>query len=412
MENDDKKRAKVFKDRAKLYTKSFKNWFSSTGAALPFGRSQTYRFAQSSFFASLAFSNTDVMGLKIGQIKHLVLNNLRYWFKQNIFLKDGILSIGYAYPNSNMTEGYNAPGSPYWALKTFLLLAIDDNDEFWTSKEESVEFDEKDLQIHPRMLILHNEIGNEVQAFTMGQHSHEHAHADAKYEKYVYSTTFGFSVPKANTMLKQGAFDNTLAISDNGSHYFSAYGYTDYKISNNLLYSKWEPYDNVIIENFIIPKMAYHIRIHKIKSDKKLFVAEGAFSTHYKGTAIQNKNSIYFENKLGVVGIKEITNSLTPELIIPEPNTNLLYSKTVLPTLVGELDKGEHFIASLVVGDVEVSRVVDLKGLKGLNDLKMSVNNNVINVKYDNTSYTFNLNEFNLEKFDLNEFDLNKKLRT
>ena len=43
-----------------------------------------------------------------------------------MFDRDGILTIGYCYPQMYMAERYNAPGSPYWGMKSFLLLALPD----------------------------------------------------------------------------------------------------------------------------------------------------------------------------------------------------------------------------------------------------------------------------------------------
>lgn len=49
----------------------------------------------------------------------MILRHLRWWQKQPIFDRDGILTLGFAYPNLAMCEDYNSPGSPYWALKVF-----------------------------------------------------------------------------------------------------------------------------------------------------------------------------------------------------------------------------------------------------------------------------------------------------
>lgn len=39
-----------------------------------------------------------------------------------MFDRDGILTIGYCYPQMYMAERYNAPGSPYWGMKSFCCL--------------------------------------------------------------------------------------------------------------------------------------------------------------------------------------------------------------------------------------------------------------------------------------------------
>jgi len=125
-----------YRQRAATFAQSFKQWFTKTGAALPFGRSLTYRFAQSSFFAVGAFADIEYEGFTKNEGKYLLLQNMRYWFRQPIFTQEGFLSIGYAYPNLNMAEGYNAPGSPYWAFKNFCVLAIPADAEFWTLEEQ------------------------------------------------------------------------------------------------------------------------------------------------------------------------------------------------------------------------------------------------------------------------------------
>ena len=53
--------------------------------------------------------------------------HLDYWMKQPIFDNGGILTVGYTYPNLLMSETYNAPGSPYWALRLCILDLPDDH---------------------------------------------------------------------------------------------------------------------------------------------------------------------------------------------------------------------------------------------------------------------------------------------
>lgn len=65
------------------------------------------------------------------------------------------------------------------------------------------------------MIITHDEY-NHVLAYVTGQHCKgDHGQSPAKYEKFVYSNQFGFSVSKG-TSLEEGAFDNTLAFSHKG----------------------------------------------------------------------------------------------------------------------------------------------------------------------------------------------------
>lgn len=52
-------------------------------------------------------------------MKGLIVRNFNWWLGQKMFDRDGILTIGYCYPQMYMAERYNAPGSPYWGMKSF-----------------------------------------------------------------------------------------------------------------------------------------------------------------------------------------------------------------------------------------------------------------------------------------------------
>lgn len=360
MEEEDPKRSNEFKERARLFAQTYKDWFSVDGKALPFGRSLTYRFAQSCFWSALAYANVEALPWSV--IKGIVIRNLRYWFNENIFSADGLLNIGYAYQNLNMGEGYNAPGSPYWALKTFLALAISEDHPFWTSEEQDLPFTQKSVQKSPRMIICHDKTGKEVQAFTSGQHSHEHAHADAKYEKIVYSTTFGFSVPKGRLLLRQGAFDSCLALSEGDGYYKTRYGCESYAIKEDYIESYWKPWNDVIIKSFIIPLTPWHVRIHVINNKRTLDIAEGGFSgPAWIGSENLTEDKIFYKFNNCITGIVDLSGTLKAEMIQPEPNTNLLYPRTVIPTLTGKINIGKNILVSAILGAVDVCKGFNLE---------------------------------------------------
>lgn len=386
MEEEDPKRSKEYKERAIVFAQTYKEWFSVEGASLPFGRSLTYRFAQSCFWSALAYANVEA--LPWGVIKGIVMKNLRYWFNENIFSADGLLNIGYAYQNLNMAEGYNAPGSPYWALKTFLALAVPEDHPFWTAEEQDLPFVEKSVQKSPRMIICHDKTGKEVQAFTSGQHSHEHAHADAKYEKFVYSTTFGFSVPKGRLLLKQGAFDSCLALSEGDGYYRTRYGCESYDIKDDYIESCWKPWNDVIIKSFIIPLTPWHVRVHVIDTKRTLDTAEGGFAAPaWIGTEKSFEDKIFYKFNDCITGVVDLSGTLKAEIVQPEPNTNLLYSRTVIPTLTGRINRGKNILVSAILGAVSVeedfkfeeSPVVKIDG----NFAEISFDGKVISIKID-----------------------------
>src|SRR5262249_24160925 len=132
-ENDDPSRAALYKERAALFAHEYQHWFGPGGAVIPFGRSLTYRFAVASFWGSLAFANVET--LPWSQVKGLYLRHLRWWSQKPIADRCGILTVGYGYPNLLVSESYNSPQSPYWAMKAFLPLAVSVAHPFWREDE-------------------------------------------------------------------------------------------------------------------------------------------------------------------------------------------------------------------------------------------------------------------------------------
>lgn len=111
MQQDDPARCEKFRARACAFAQDFIYWFDENGAAVAYGRSQTYRFAQAAFFSLCAAAELPVF--TPGIIKGIVTRHLDWWAVQPITDNGGVLTIGYAYPNLMMSENYNAPGSPY-----------------------------------------------------------------------------------------------------------------------------------------------------------------------------------------------------------------------------------------------------------------------------------------------------------
>lgn len=378
--------AAKYQKRGQIFAQSFKNWFTKEGIALPFGRSLSYRFAQSSFFAMAATTGISCENVSLGESKYLLLQNMRHWFQQPIFSPEGLLSIGYYYPNLVMAEGYNSPGSPYWAFKNFCILALEDTNPFWTTDEEVPAFTDQKINSYSRMLLVHSPNHKELQAFTAGQHSHEHAHGDAKYEKFVYSTTFGFSVPKGNVLEKQGAFDNTLAVSEGSTHYRTAFGYKDYCIHDNYVYSLWQPWENVTIKTFIIPCYPWHLRLHLIDNERKISILAGSFSAPDDGYRQDvSSSAAYYQSSKGRIGIKSFDQALDCSITFPEPNTNLLYPKTALAQGSATLVSGSHTLLLGCLGDAFTNEIKE--------EIEASLSGNVVTYLYNGQKHQVTLEE-------------------
>jgi len=344
--------APKFKERAMTFAKDFKHYFNADGQAIPYGRSMAYRFAQSAFWGALAFA--DAQSLPWGEVKFLALENLRHWFKQDVFSPSGELTIGYHYRNLVMAEGYNAYGSPYWALKAFIFLALDESHPFWTTDAVAPIVDKHLLIKEARSIIGRDLENEEVQMFPVGQHcGFMPAHSEAKYEKFVYSTTFGFSVSKGTLGLSQGAFDNTLAVSEQDKYYRMRYDSSTYTVCDDFVHATWRPWENVEIKSYIIPFVPWHVRIHFIKTDRKLSLADGGFAINTEGglnEIIDHLESACVRDDNEISGMVNLANFEKQEFIYSEPNTNLNVARAVIPTLCANIDPGIYVFASAFLG--------------------------------------------------------------
>lgn len=354
MKDIDPQRAQTYTERGRQMAGQLASWFDTTGEALAYGRSLTYRFAQSAFYAALALVDGETGAVPFGAMKHLLLANMRKWFSKPIFTRDGVLTIGYGYPSLLMAEGYNAPGSPYWAMKSFACLALPADHPFWTGEECEPAVPERMLMEPMGMIVVRSEGGRHVTAYPAGNYCREHAHDEAKYEKFAYSTVFGFSVSKAQKLLKDGAFDSMLALSDDGLTWHPRYRAVQGSAASEKAVSTWHPFADVTVSTQIIPLGSWHVRIHKITTPRKLYAAEGAFALARdpqadveliagdgKAAAIAPWGST------GVIGLRGYGES---EIVTPEPNTNLMSPRTLLPTLHAQLLPGEHTLICAVLG--------------------------------------------------------------
>lgn len=359
MEKADPERSALFKDRAKTFANDFIYFFAEDGSAVPYGRSMTYRFAQAAFWSAYAYAGVD--GFKPGVVKGIILRHLRNWFRLPIWNNDKTLSIGYGYPNLIMTEGYNAPGSPYWALKTMLVLALPESSDFWASEELPLPLQDSSKALpHPHMIAQkdggHNVIFAAGHPFVNG-----HTHGRAKYEKFAYSSRFGFSVPKSEWGTGAGGFDSTLALSECDNAYRTKHKNAEHEVTDEYIYTKWLPWNDVEIKTYIIPALPWHVRVHIISSGRELDCFEGGFAypAEQVASSDRSENAAFAVLKDGFgCGIVNLIGERGAALQGMEANTNLICSRTALPALTGRISKGTAVLACAVYsGEKELDNI-------------------------------------------------------
>ena len=345
----DAARGARYRERAAAFARSIRHWYGPDGSALPFGRSLTYRFAHAGFWGALAYAG--VAALPWGEIKGYYLRNLRWWAGQPIFDRDGVLSVGYAYPNLLMGEAYNSAGSPYWAMKAFLPLALAEDHPFWQAEEaEPEDFAAPVALAEPGMVAQH--LPGHVVVLAAGQEQARWRGTAEKYCKFAYSTRYGFSVEVGDRYFPEAVCDGMLGFSDDGRHLAMRERNEAAMIAGDVLYARWRPFADVLVETWLVPAGAWHIRLHEVTTPRPLEVIEGGFAiakpdfrAWEESAAGQRAEVRTADDVSAIVGY----DARTARVVSPPPNTNLMAARTLLPQLGGTLDAGTSRLACAVL---------------------------------------------------------------
>ncbi|KAJ5946575.1 CAZyme family GH154 [Penicillium verhagenii] len=368
----DPERAQRYKQRSKQYAMDFVHYFAPDGSAIPFGRSMTYRFAMSGFWGALAYADVELPPqLTWGMVKGLLLRNFRWWSRQkDIFSNDGTLNLGFCYSNPYLTENYNSSGSPYWCCLSFLALALPDEHAFWTSPEEeypSAALPEVKALSYPKHILVRR--GGHSFLLSSGQACHYAMRGtQAKYGKFAYSASFGYSVPTGAYELEQYAPDSMLALCDDGGEVWKTrrvavdarIEYPEAETGTPVIVSGWKPWADVDVESILVPPSVrapnWHLRAHRVRTGRALKTSEGAFAIYgirsdngrtlgaLRGTVLDGESALVV-SAVGAVGITELYNSgigRSGRIVAADPNSNLIHGRTLLPSLAVDLAAGQE----------------------------------------------------------------------
>ncbi|MFJ9250818.1 DUF2264 domain-containing protein [Streptomyces sp. NPDC101776] len=339
-----------FKERAARFAGDFRHWFADDGAAVPYGRSLTYRWAQAAFWGALPFAGVDT--LPWGQVKGYLLRHLRWWRGRPVTGPDGLLSIGYGYPQPALAEQYNAFGSPYWSLKAYLPLALPVRHAFWTAPEEPAPaLPAVSAQRHAGAVLMRT--SGDVTLLAGRQHHRWIRHGAEKYAKFAYSTRFGFSLPGGTLGLEQGAHDSMLALSDDGgSHYRVREEPADPTVTPDTVRSTWHPWPDVEITTWLTAAAPWHVRTHHISTARALHTAEGGFAVDRDAGPDRATGPTYARAAApaGLTGLRDLDGRREGRILDCLPGTNVLARRTALPMLIGQLPPGEHWLRCAVLG--------------------------------------------------------------
>jgi hypothetical protein len=313
-----------------------------------------------------------------------------------------------------MSEDYNSPQSPYWAMKSFVALGLGPEHPFWTTEEKPSPTAELKLSTvipPPMQIVCHSE--NHHFLLSSSQFCPWPLKAtEAKYGKFAYSSHFGFSVP-TGSLIQQIAPDSTLALSkDDGDTWRVPWKFQDYRFDRAwlrrgcqileeipTLVSVWRPWKDADIEVktiLVAPCQRWsdwHLRVHEIKNLGKFEVTiravqggfaiqgredrvGGALTSHKEesgaaefpgssgsefpeGTQETSTGALICSNA-GTSGIKSLISTnfqeSKGEVLKPDSNTNLIWQRTLIPTVIGTTTIPAGSSTDLVTAVLAVAR--------------------------------------------------------
>jgi hypothetical protein len=354
----DRERCKRFEDRVKLFALQHIHFFTEEGPFVPYGRSLTYRFAVVSFYSACAFAGVEV--LPWGVLKGIVLRNLRWWFKQPIFDRDGFLTVGYVNPSLIIAEQYNAPGSPYWSLKTFIILALDDEHPFWKSEELPLPQMPSIQVLKVPHTIMQRTKDDDVVLLNAGQYPLYHMmHIAEKYAKFAYSAHYAFSASSSYYDFDKCGCDSMLYFSEDGQEWRPRREMEVLHVASDYLCSLWHPYPDVTVKTYLIPYMDFHVRLHEIETGRAVYTKEGGFSIElYRGMEMEtapielkrDPSSLVIQMPWDFTLISDPLQNREASSIRPTPNLNLNFTTTIVPVLSGKIEADSKATYLSVVG--------------------------------------------------------------
>lgn len=350
----DKARGERFKERARTFAPSFLHWFADTGSNVPYGRSLSYRQCVVAYWGYLAVAGIEA--LPWGVIKGLYLRNLRWWASQPVARRDGILTLGYAYPNAFMSERYLSTGSPYWAMKAFSPLSLPADHPFWVAEELPMPERPSISSFPVPGLVFSHSVGHTVM-FTAGPDSNKVMRfVPEKYQKFAYSTRYGFSVESDSRGFASGVFDSMIALSDDGHHYRVRERCEVALISGTITYTLWRPWANVTVETWLIPYPDWHVRVHRIQTEQKLMTIEGGFAapkSDFNLDELQaHGTSAWALSTVGdFSGIIDMSPTVSRRARVNKPhgNTSVMFPRTLVPQLEGNIEPNQPCVFACAV---------------------------------------------------------------
>lgn len=305
-----------------------------------------------------------------------------------------------------LSEDYNSPQSVYWALKSFVVVALTAEKSFWAEAEGEYPKPSSGVLYlpAPRQILCNHPSGNHHFLLNPSQYlTRPFKNATAKYCKFAYSSAFTMSLVVGNIVAGQLAPDNSLLLSRDGTETWATKETcTDAVLSTahvkganteklTVASATWYPWADrqATVTTTLVPPSDrwpdWHLRVHHIKINKALnmlHTLEGGFAISGRrqadtkllptvtldqlGSAAQlgaaegvcaSGDAAVIFSVAGASGVAtgeliHSQRSTSVSVIKPEANTNLTAPRTLCPVI-------QHSVSNLSAG-TEVTLVTSV----------------------------------------------------
>jgi hypothetical protein len=363
----DDRRAAAYRERAAGFAADFQHWFAPDGAAIPYGRSLTYRFAMAGFWGALAWANVE-SPVPWSRAKGLLLRHLRWWAQWPISDRDGVLSVGFTYDNRRLAESYSSAGAPYWCMKAFTALAAGTDHPFWQAEEDALLPLDAPIELADAGWVVARDRRQAVALVAGSAPAVDFPdQAAAKYRKFAYSSAFGFSADAPD--LGGATFtDSTFAFVDAEGNRRVRFGVDAGGVEDGMAWSIWHPWPDVRVDTVCWAIDArWHGRVHRIRTSRRLTGIETGFAIDYipKGYGLDQSagdcrpGRAVLATGHGCSALLGFSSGRHGSVHALAVNANLISPHAAVPALSAAFDPGDHRVGCLVFADPGAAAIPD-----------------------------------------------------
>lgn len=314
-QSGDDERAERYRDRARRFAQDFRHWFDDQGGVLGLAEP----LVSAGFWAALAYAGVEA--LPWGEIKGFLLRHLRWCGRHPTQMPE----IDTADPTS-------------LALRVFLPLVLPDSHPFWQAKELPASPGPEATPLRHPGLVMMRTAGN-VLALSSCQGTSARFAAASRYR-------FGTEVDQG------AALDSMIGFSDDNRRFRVREADDVALIAGDCLYGRWRPWDDVIVETWLVPENPWHMRVHRVITSRRLITAESGFAISHADLVAAGREeghglaSVRSKDDIGlIVDLSEGPKRKGRCFQVPSSEP----AKAIVPQLFGEIFPGTTILAAAIL---------------------------------------------------------------